>query len=201
MNGARELVVKYFEEAKHVLALFLGDSRNIEKVIQLAAEIHKCFGRGGKVITCGNGGSMCDAMHMAEELTGKFRDERRPLPAIAISDPSYISCAANDYGYDEVFARFVEAHGRGGDVLVAFSTSGNSPNVVKAVRRAKEKGIYTAGLTGRDGGILAREADLAIVVEGSRYADHIQEVHIKIVHAVIMAVEFLMGVSKESHAG
>ena len=110
---------------------------------------------GGKVISCGNGGSMCDAMHFAEELTGRYRADRLALPAIAISDPSHLTCVGNDHGYEFVFSRFVEAMGQPGDVLLAISTSGNSPNVVRAAQAAKDGGMMVVGLTGKDGGALA----------------------------------------------
>ena len=143
----------------------------------------------GKIISCGNGGSMCDAMHFAEELTGRFRDDRRALPAMSISDPSHISCTANDYGWDHVFSRYVEAHGNEGDVLLAISTSGNSPNVLKAAEAAKQAGMSVVGLTGKDGGALAALCDAEVRVPHSGYADRIQEIHIKAIHALIDHIE------------
>ena len=140
-------------------------------------------------MSCGNGGSMCDAMHFAEEWTGRFRGNRDALPAIAFSDPSQLTCIANDFGYDEVFARSVAAYGKEGDVLVALSTSGNSPNVLKAVAAAKERGITTVGLLGKGGGELLDQVDVPIVVPHAQSSDRIQEVHIKVLHIVIEAVE------------
>lgn len=132
---------------------------------------------------------MCDAMHFAEELTGRFRENRNPIPAIAISDSSHISCVGNDYGYDEVFSRYVGALGNKGDVLLAISTSGNSSNVLKAVSTAKEKGMKVIGLTGKDGGKLAELCDVEIRAPHSKYADRAQEIHIKVIHSLIHFVE------------
>jgi len=144
---------------------------------------------GGKVISCGNGGSMCDAMHFAEELTGRYRADRLALPAIAISDPSHLTCVGNDHGYEFVFSRFVEAMGQPGDVLLAISTSGNSPNVVRAAQAAKDGGMMVVGLTGKDGGALAPLCDAEVRVPWDGYADRIQEVHIKCIHALIDHIE------------
>ena len=144
---------------------------------------------GNKIISCGNGGSMADAIHFAEELTGRFRAHRKPIPAIAISDPGYISCVSNDYGYENIFSRFVEAFGKKGDILFAISTSGNSENVLKAVEFAQNNGIKVIALTGKDGGKLGGMADVEIRVPHNGYADRIQEVHIKIIHILILLIE------------
>ena len=148
----------------------------------------ECLQRGGRILSCGNGGSMCDAMHFAQELSGHFRGKRRALAAQAISDPSHLTCAANDEGFDSVFARGVEAWGKAGDALLALSTSGNSRNVIEAVRAARVIGMTTLGLLGRDGGQLREMCDVAIVVPGTT-SDRIQEVHIKIVHLLIEQIE------------
>ena len=148
---------------------------------------------GGKIISCGNGGSMCDAMHFAEELSGRFRSDRRALPAVAASDASHLTCTANDYGFESVFSRFVEALGRKGDVLLAISTSGSSPNVVKAVEIARLQGMHTVGLTGKNGGLMAGLCDITICVAHSGFADRIQEVHIKIIHTLIQLIEQKLG--------
>ena len=148
----------------------------------------ECLQRGGRILSCGNGGSMCDAMHFAQELSGHFRGKRRALAAQAISDVSHLTCAANDEGFDSVFARGVEAWGKTGDALLALSTSGNSRNVVEAVRAAHAIGMTTVGLLGRDGGQLNGLCDVAIVVPGTT-SDRIQEVHIKIVHLLIEQIE------------
>jgi D-sedoheptulose 7-phosphate isomerase len=145
---------------------------------------------GGKILSCGNGGSLCDAMHFAEEMTGRYRLNRPGFAAIAISDPSHMSCVGNDYGYDEVFARYTQAVGREGDVLLAITTSGTSKNVIKAVEAAKANGMKVVGMTGRAGTPLAEMADIAIVTpSGSAYADRVQELHIKAIHIMIELVE------------
>jgi D-sedoheptulose 7-phosphate isomerase len=147
------------------------------------------FGRGGRVFSCGNGGSMCDAMHLAEELSGRFRGDRKGLPAQAISDAGYLSCVANDFGYDAVFARYLESHARAGDVLVAISTSGTSKNVLAAASAAATIGVQTIVLTGRSGSPLAAAADCAICTPAGRYADRVQELHIKVIHILIELIE------------
>ena len=144
---------------------------------------------GGKIISCGNGGSMCDAMHFAEELTGKFREERSPIPAVSISDPSHITCVGNDYGFDAIFSRYVESVGNTGDVLLAISTSGKSTNVVRAAEEANRKGIKVVALTGKDGGELSDLCDIEIRVPHFGYSDRIQEIHIKVIHILILLIE------------
>jgi D-sedoheptulose 7-phosphate isomerase len=145
--------------------------------------------KGHKIISCGNGGSMCDAMHFAEELSGLFREERKALPAIAISDPSHLTCAGNDYGFDAIFSRFIEAFGQPGDVLLAISTSGNSGNVIKAAQEAKSRGMKVIGLTGKTGGKLAGLCDVEIRAPHTEYSDRVQEIHIKIIHSLILFIE------------
>jgi D-sedoheptulose 7-phosphate isomerase len=147
------------------------------------------FAAGGRAYSCGNGGSMCDAMHFAEELTGRFRDNRPGYAALAISDASHLSCVGNDYGYEQIFARFIEAHGRKDDVLLAITTSGTSKNVLAAVQVARQRGMKVIGLTGRQGTQLAQSADIAIVTEAGKYADRVQELHIKVIHILIELVE------------
>ena len=178
-----------FEEASQVLAAFLADSTQLDAVERFAEAAHATFVAGGKLMSCGNGGSMCDAMHFAEEWTGRFRGNRDALPAIAFSDPSQLTCIANDFGYAEVFARSVAAYGREGDLLLAISTSGNSPNVLRAVEVARERGIKTVGLLGKGGGKLLEQVDIPIVVPLATTSDRIQEVHIKVIHITIEAVE------------
>ena len=148
---------------------------------------------GNKIISCGNGGSMCDAMHFAEELSGRFRNNRKGLAAVSISDTSHISCVANDFGYDFVFSRYIEALGQSGDVLVGISTSGSSKNVILAVEEAKKKGMKTLVLTGKDGGKLAGLADLEIRAPYSEFADRAKEIHIKIIHNFILGIELNLG--------
>lgn len=179
-------------EACDVLTNFLNNENNL-KAIQTAAElIAESLKNDGKVISAGNGGSHCDAMHFAEELTGRYRENRPAYGAIAISDPSHLSCVSNDYGYEYVFSRYLEGVGRKGDVFLGISTSGNSKNIITAVETAKQKGIKTIVLTGKDGGKLAGLADVEIRVEHFGYADRIQEVHIKCIHILINLIEKLM---------
>ena len=138
---------------------------------------------------------MSDAMHFAEELSGRFRNERKALAAISISDPTHISCVANDYGYEYVFSRYIEALGRQGDVLLGISTSGNSNNVINAVRAANEKEMKTVALTGKTGGIISNIADIEIRAPFSEFADRAQEIHIKVIHALIDGIEKELKVS------
>ncbi|MGB1103329.1 MAG: D-sedoheptulose 7-phosphate isomerase [Crocinitomicaceae bacterium] len=182
-------IIDHFLEAASVLEKFIADKSNFERIQEAGDEIIKRLKTGGKVISCGNGGSMSDAMHFAEEMTGRFRENRGPLAAIAISDPSHLSCISNDYGYDFVFSRFVESIGGSRDVLLAISTSGNSENVIQAVKSAKAKGIFVIGLTGKSGGKLADMVDIELRAPQSKYADRVQEIHIKIIHSLIDYIE------------
>lgn len=186
-------VKQQFDEAHSMLQKFLSDEKNFSKIESAGNLLVSAFKNGNKIISCGNGGSMCDAMHFAEELSGRYREDRKALPAIAISDSSYISCVANDYGYDMVFSRFVEAFGNKGDVLLAISTSGNSGNVINAIKTAKEKGMKVIGLTGKEGGQMASLCDVEIRAPYSQYADRAQEIHIKVIHSLIDFVESSMG--------
>jgi D-sedoheptulose 7-phosphate isomerase len=180
------------QQAAQVLDQFLSDQSNIDIIQQAAVLMAEAIQKGSKIISCGNGGSHCDAMHFAEELSGRYRDNRRALPAIAISDVSHISCTGNDYGFDYIFSRFIEGLGQPGDVLLGISTSGNSANVIRAVEAARQKGMKTVVLTGKDGGQLAALADIEIRVPHTGYADRIQEVHIKIIHILILLIEQLV---------
>ena len=180
---------KHLNEAMDILNAFIQDDKNLHQIARAGDIMSECFENGGKVISCGNGGSMSDAMHFAEELCGKFRNDRKPLPAIAISDPSYLSCVANDFSFEETFSRFITAHGNSGDVLLAISTSGNSANVVRAAKDAHQKGMKVIGLTGKSGGELAAHCDVEIRVPHNGYSDRIQEMHIKIIHILIEFIE------------
>ena len=180
-----------FETARSVLDLFIAGEGNLEAVNRFAQLVADTLENGNKVLTCGNGGSMCDAMHFAEELTGRFRNNRRSLPAVAIADASHITCTGNDYGFDAIFSRYVEGVGVRGDVLLGISTSGNSPNIINAVNSAKEKGMTTVSLLGKNGGKLKELVDLPIIVPAET-SDRIQEVHIKIIHIVIEMTEKLL---------
>jgi len=184
-----ELIKGELELAAQVLNDFLSKEQNIQKIEDAADLMVEAFQNKGKVLSCGNGGSSCDASHFAEELTGRFREDREPLPAIAINDSGYITCAANDFGYDRIFSRFVRGVGQKGDVLLAISTSGNSINVVRAAEMAKQKGLKVVGLTGKNDGDLSEFCDVQIKVPYSKYADRIQEVHIKIIHILIQLIE------------
>ncbi|AAP96066.1 phosphoheptose isomerase [[Haemophilus] ducreyi] len=180
------------QEAADVLAKFMADEKNIQLIQEAALLIANSFKQGGKVLSCGNGGSHCDAMHFAEELTGRYRENRPAYPAIAISDVSHLSCVSNDFGYEYVFSRYIEAVGQTGDVLFGLSTSGNSKNVLNAINIAKEKGMKVIALTGKDGGQMAGLADVEIRVPHFRYADRTQEIHIKVIHILMMLIEFEM---------
>ena len=188
MSGS-DPVLRAFHDARATLDAFLADPRNIEGVKRFAAAAEAALRRGGLLMSCGNGGSMCDAMHFAEEWTGRFRKDRAALPALAFSDPSQLTCIANDFGYDEVFARSVDAYGKPGDLLVVITTSGGSPNILKAISKAKEKGVVVVGLLGKGGGKAKDLVDIAIVVPHATTSDRIQEVHIKVLHIVIETVE------------
>ncbi|MWP46191.1 D-sedoheptulose 7-phosphate isomerase [Gilliamella sp. Pas-s27] len=176
-------------QAIDVLTQFVSDDKNLEQIQQAAILIADSFKQGGKVLSCGNGGSHCDAMHFAEELTGRYRDNRPAYPAIAISDVSHITCVGNDYGFDSIFSRYVEGVGQKGDVLLGISTSGNSTNVLKAIEIAKQKGMKIITLTGKDGGKMNGLADVDIRVPHFGYADRVQEIHIKVIHILIMLIE------------
>lgn len=186
-------MVEAFENAKLALEAFLADGRNVTTLDLAADMLAESLDEGGKVLACGNGGSACDAMHFCEELTGRFRKDRRALAAVSLTDVGHMSCVANDYGYDQVFARGVQALGQPGDVLVALSTSGNSANVVRAVDAAVERKMRTIGLLGRDGGKLAGVCDLEWIVPGvpldTPTADRIQEIHMLVLHALVEGVE------------
>ncbi len=180
------------ENAKQILDRFLENTENLNKIEQAARLFADTIQKGGKIMSCGNGGSHCDAMHFAEELSGRYRENRRPLPALAISDPSHLSCVGNDYGYNFVFSRFIEGLGQKGDTLLAISTSGNSANILEAAQMARQKEIKVVALTGKDGGQLASLANLEIRVDHVGFADRIQEIHIKVIHIIILLIEKLV---------
>jgi len=183
------IINKELTEAQSVLNKFLSDAANL-KVIERASDvIVESFRRGGKVISCGNGGSHCDAMHFAEELSGRYRDDREALPAMCISDASHITCVGNDYGFEFIFSRYIEGLGKEGDVLFCLSTSGNSPNILRAAEAAKKKGMKVIAMTGKDGGKLAPLADVEVRVAHFGYADRIQEIHIKVIHILMLLIE------------
>lgn len=185
----QEIIKQELVTAQQALADFIADAENINAIEQAAKLIAASLRDGGKVMSCGNGGSHCDAMHFAEELTGRYREDRPGYAGIAISDPSHLSCVSNDYGYQYVFSRYLEAVGRAGDVMLGISTSGNSQNIITAIEAAKAKGIKVVVLTGKDGGKMAGMADVEIRVPYFGYADRIQEIHIKVIHILIMLIE------------
>ncbi len=183
-----------------MLDAFINDADNIARVQTVGDLVADVYRAGGKLLACGNGGSACDAMHLCEELTGRFRQDRRALPAIACTDPGHLTCTANDYGYDHVFARWVEALGQPGDVLIALSTSGNSPSVVNAVETAQKQGVLTVALLGNTGGQLANTCDHQWIVPAPfptpspatstpLGSDRIQEIHMLILHALVERIE------------
>ena len=180
-----------FHDARAALDAFIADDANLARIETVAEIVANAFSAGGKVLACGNGGSACDAMHFCEELTGRFRRDRKPLPAIACTDPGHITCTANDYGFEHVFSRWVEALARPGDVLIVLSTSGNSENVVRAAGTARELGVTTVALLGRGGGRLAGACDHQWIVPGDT-PDRIQELHMLILHALVERVETLL---------
>jgi len=187
------IVETSLNQARIVMERYLSDpctSHNIAAASELMAESIRS---GGKIITCGNGGSCCDAAHFAEELTGRYRCNRRPLPAVCINDPSHITCTANDFGFEDVFARSVEALGKPADVLLAFSTSGNSENVVRAAEAAKRLGMKVIGMSRKAESRLSALSDVLVAVEHDGYADRIQEMHIMSVHIMIENLENLLG--------
>ena len=185
----QDIIRSELNEAADTLNKFLSDEANIHAIQRAAVLLADSFKAGGKVLSCGNGGSHCDAMHFAEELTGRYRENRPGYPAIAISDVSHLSCVSNDFGYDYVFSRYIEAVGRPGDVLLGLSTSGNSANIIKAIEAARAQGMKVITLTGKDGGKMADTADIEIRVPHFGYADRIQEIHIKVIHILMLLIE------------
>jgi len=176
-------------EAQTGLQNLLSNATTLEALEKAGVLLAECFKKGGRVFSCGNGGSMCDAMHFAEELSGRFRNDRAALAATSISDPSHMSCVSNDYGYDYVFSRYIEAHGRAGDVLLAISTSGKSKNVLNACEVAKKRGVKIIGMTGKTECPLASACDILLASPIGAYADRVQELHIKMIHIMIELVE------------
>ncbi|MEO8135132.1 MAG: SIS domain-containing protein [Betaproteobacteria bacterium] len=177
------------QQAQSVLAQLLENEKALASIEAAARLLLEAFAQSGRAFSCGNGGSMCDAMHFAEELTGRFRKDRPGIAAMAISDPGHLTCVANDFGYDQVFARFLEAHGRAGDVLLAISTSGRSASILNAAKTAKARGIRVIGLVGRQDSELAALSDVCICTPGGAFADRVQELHIKVIHILIELIE------------
>ena len=187
-----EEIKKNCLEAQNVLDIFIKSEQTWDVFTKSVFMMVEALKKGNKIIACGNGGSMCDAMHFAEELTGRFRESRQALPAIAISDPAHITCVANDYGFEYIFSRSVDALGTSGDILLVITSSGNSENLVNAAKVAGEKGMKVIALTGKTGGKIASLCDVEIRAPYSEYADRVQEIHIKIIHMFIRMIELEM---------
>lgn len=184
-------------EGQSLLEKFLNNPQQLDNIAAAAALMADSIQNGNKILSCGNGGSHCDAMHFAEELSGRYRNNRKALADISISDASHITCVGNDYGFDFIFSRMVEALGQPGDVLLGISTSGNSRNVIEAVQAARQRGMSVVLLTGKDGGKLAGMADVEVRVPHFGYADRIQEIHIKVIHIFIQLIEHQLGLSTD----
>lgn len=193
MNMTKNIIEHSLEEAFNELKGFLADPATVPAIGRCVDILAESLEAGGKVMSCGNGGSLCDATHFAEELTGRFRGSREPLPAMSINDPAYFTCVGNDFSFGEIFQRWVEAFGKPGDVLLAISTSGTSGNVLKAVEAARRIGMKVIALTSVKGRPLAEAADVAVLAPDAPHSDRIQEIHIKVIHIMIEALEKRMG--------
>lgn len=181
-------ILDALQDAQQLLNNFMAENKNLLIINEIAKELVTCFNNGNKIIICGNGGSSADAVHFAEELTGKFREERPALPAIALNDSSFITCVANDFGFDEIFARGVQAFGKEGDVLITLSTSGNSNNVIRAIDEAEKLKMKTVAFLGKDGGKLLNRCFYQLVIPGTT-SDRIQEIHMLILHILVEQIE------------
>jgi len=182
-------ILDTLHQARNALDALLANPAALSAIGDAGDALVNAFRQGKRVFSCGNGGSMCDAMHFAEELSGRYRLNRKALPAASISDPSHISCVGNDYGYEAIFSRYLEAHAGQGDVLLAISTSGSSKNILAAVNAAKALGVTVVALTGRPGSVIGELADIDVCTPGGQYADRVQELHIKVIHILIESVE------------
>ena len=184
-----------FGSARECLHQFSTDGETLRSLVLLTQKICEMDAAGGKILIAGNGGSMADAMHFAEEMTGRYRADRRPLAALSLADPTHLSCVANDYGFEFVFSRMVEALAQPGDILILLSTSGNSQNLVLAAESARQKGVFVAGFLGKGGGKLLPLCDLHLMAPGET-SDRIQELHMMALHIVVEAVEVGLGLAK-----
>ena len=189
MSTGLQYVLEALHDAHLGLDRLINDPQKHQSIVQAADLLVTSLKAQGRIYSCGNGGSMCDAMHFAEELTGRYRSDRPAIAATAISDSSHISCVGNDYGYEFIFSRYIEAHGRKGDVLLAISTSGTSKNVMRAVETAKARGMKIIGLTGKDDCQLGTLSDVHIATPAGKWADRVQELHIKVIHILIDLIE------------
>ncbi len=188
----RETIIKSLDEARRTLEEFMSSPSALDQIEKAAQICVEALRNGNKIISCGNGGSLCDATHFAEELTGRYRDSRCPLPAIAINDPAYMTCVGNDFGFQNVFSRYVEGVGSKGDVLLAISTSGNSQNILNAVAKAQKKGMKVISLTSLGESKLSPLSDVAICTPRTAHSDRIQEIHIKVIHILIQCIEEML---------
>lgn len=184
----RNTILKAIDDAVRA-ALFLKEKESVDFIQSAADKIAACYKQGGKLLIAGNGGSLCDAIHFAEEMTGQFRGKRPALGAIAFSDPGHLTCVSNDMGFESVFSRGVEALGKTGDIFIALTTSGNSPNLVAAIAMAKKMGLGTIAFLGKSGGKAKGMADLEWIVSGFPFSDRVQEAHMAAIHIIIEAVE------------
>lgn len=189
MDDCKSLIEHSLAEARYELEAFMSDPATVTSIAAAASMMADCLKGGGKILSCGNGGSLCDATHFAEELTGRFRNDRKPYPAMSANDPAYLTCVGNDYSFDVVFSRWVEAFGKPGDVLLAISTSGSSRNILKAAETARELGLKVVALTSKKGKPLSELADVSIMAPDAPHSDRIQEIHIKVIHILIEAIE------------
>ena len=188
-----EIITNSLLESLTTLQKFIAQPSNVERIEQAATLMAESLTNEHMIISCGNGGSLCDAAHFAEELSGRYRRNRKPYPAIAINDPAYLTCVGNDFSFDEVFSRFIEGMGRKNDVLLAISTSGNSENVVKAAQKAKEKGMKVVSLTKEGENRLREISDITIASPETPFSDRILEIHIKVIHVLIEWIEAIIG--------
>ena len=187
-----ERIINSIKESRNGLDNMLNDHSLINKIEFASSQIFETINQNSKIFACGNGGSMCDAMHFAEELSGRFREDRRGLPAISISDPSFITCVANDFGFENVFSRFLEANAQKNDLLIAISTSGKSKNILRACEFSKKSGIRVISLTGRKNSEVSKYSDIDICTQNGKYSDRVQELHTLIIHILVELVEDLM---------
>ena len=187
-----ERIINAIKESRNGIDNLLNDFSLIKKIELSSSQIFETINQKSKIFACGNGGSMCDAMHFAEELSGRFRENRRGLPAISISDPSFITCVANDFGFENVFSRFLEANAQKNDLLIAISTSGKSKNILRACEFCKENGVSVISLTGRKNSEVSKYSDIDICTQNGKYSDRVQELHTLIIHILVELVEDLM---------
>ena len=194
-----QIITNSLQEARQTLDTFLSDPQTLPTISRMVDLLKQTLDEGGKILSCGNGGSLCDATHFAEELTGRFRADRRPLPAMAINDAAYMTCVGNDFSFGAIFERWVEAFGRKGDLLLALSTSGTSANIVAAAQKAHDLGMKVIGMTACGDTPLSHIADVTLQAPRTAHSDRIQEIHIKVIHIMIEALEQEMHLNHSTH--